>query len=97
MILTSYIRTRKIKTFNQLNNKAETPTQFLNSIMSILFTFEERSAGFVGDEDKKSRSTRKSLDPEKINLLKSEFYYDLNFKKYNLTRFLIYNKYLLNF
>ena len=60
------------QTFNLLNNRAETPTQFINAVMGILFTIDERCAGFVnGDDNKKSRSARKELDTQKINLLKS--------------------------
>ena len=60
------------ETFNLLNNRAETPTQFINAVMAILFTIDEHYAGIInGDDPKKSRPARREFDIQKINLLKS--------------------------
>ena len=58
---------------NLLSIAAPSKTKYITSLMEILFTTEERLTSIIIEPGKRSRSTRKALDNERVEHLKSNF------------------------
>lgn len=75
-----------------LNYESDNPTKYINTLMVILFTREERRFGIIKAIEasgRKKQSERDALDSDRIALLKG-----LNLKKVQIFKII---NYMLNF